>query len=103
MGNWAFIVFQNILYNTFIYTYLLLVTFGCSATPLFVVHAVQAVVEFRSYREIDNITQIKVQFTLKLRTEQEEIHPMLSGIGRIALKRRIARHLKLFNASVPNL
>ena len=50
-------------------TYLLLVTSGCSAAsnwsqvltrcpPLFVVHGIQAVVESRSSREIDNIPQI---------------------------------------------
>ena len=60
--------------------------------PLFVVSGVQAVMEFRSAREIDNIPQI--------RAEQDEIHPMSLGI---ALKRQIARHLKLLKASVPNL
>ena len=37
---------------------------------------------------------------LKLTTEQEEIHLIYLGI---ALKRRIARHLKLLWASDPNL
>ena len=33
--------------------------------PLFVVSGVKAIVESRSAREIDNIAQIEVQFTLK--------------------------------------
>ena len=44
--------------------------------PLFVVDGVQAVVESRSSREIDNIPQILSNLDLKLRTEHEEIHLM---------------------------
>ena len=40
--------------------------------PLFVVDGLQAVVESRSSREIDNIPKIKVQFTLKAKNRTRE-------------------------------
>ena len=56
----------------------------------------QTVVERGPDRDIDNVLQITIKFTLELRTEQEEIHIM-------AMKRKITHHLKLLYASHHNI
>ena len=78
---------------------LLLVTSGCSAPSNWLPESMLLLNPGLPGRSTIFL-KYKSNLHLKLRIEQEEIHLMCLGI---ALKSRIARHLKLLKAIVPNL